>query len=308
MEELRPEADEGGCSQPGIQSRFLECHRHGGQRVLSVLGPGEDPGRKSPDKAPRLQEAARGCQPPAGDLWPRRGPCLPPGAAGEFAAWPAAPWRARGTAPTGRGLGGKLPPPLAPRQGWDERIAVETWQSAPCLSFPAEGTQMTPTAAGAAAKPLVPARCGAGVLGEVPGRLKPPEAPCPASAQPQHLPPEEEEALRPCHLQPARYHACFCADEVSPRSGLAGWRRLRAAPPPRRLAGRFRRMPSSASCRGVTSQRALRGWTRGFAGHEDVGVGRTGGTVGHGRRAVPRDAENPACVAARGGHTGAGAG
>nr|XP_047910164.1 nudC domain-containing protein 3 [Anser cygnoides] len=36
VEELRPEADEGGCSQPGIQSRFLERHRHGGQRVLKA--------------------------------------------------------------------------------------------------------------------------------------------------------------------------------------------------------------------------------------------------------------------------------
>lgn len=115
--------------------------------------------------------------------------------AGEFTAWPAAPWRV----PTVRGQGGKLP--LVQQRGRAERIVTETWQSTPCLSFPVEVTQIRPTAPGAAVKPFVPACCSASMLGEDPGRLKPPEAPRPASTQPQHLPPEEEELFNPCCLR-----------------------------------------------------------------------------------------------------------
>lgn len=127
------------------------------------------------------------------------GLCLPPEStlpSGDFTAWPAAPWRA----PTVRGQGGKLPLPPVQQRDRAERIVTETWQSTPCLSFPVEVTQIRPTAPGAAVKPFLPACCSAGVLGEDPGRLKPPEAPCPASTQPQHLPPEEEELFNSCYL------------------------------------------------------------------------------------------------------------
>lgn len=62
VEELRPEADEGGCSQPGIQSRFLERHRHGGQRVLKARS---DQARI---RAESLQTRRRGSRRRRGDV------------------------------------------------------------------------------------------------------------------------------------------------------------------------------------------------------------------------------------------------
>lgn len=62
VEELRPEADEGGCSQPGIQSRFLERHRHGGQRVLKARS---DQARI---RAESLQTRCRGSRRRRGDV------------------------------------------------------------------------------------------------------------------------------------------------------------------------------------------------------------------------------------------------